>query len=28
LDMDALKKLGPVQKLSLKELFGFDGTEQ
>jgi predicted Zn-dependent peptidase len=28
LDMDALKKLGPVEQLSLKQIFGFDGTEQ
>ncbi|MCL4282820.1 MAG: insulinase family protein [Flavobacteriales bacterium] len=28
LDMEALRKLGPVQKLTLKELFGYDGTEQ
>lgn len=28
LDMEALGKLGPVQKLTLKELFGYDGTEQ
>ncbi len=28
LDMEALKKLGPVRKLTIKELFGYDGTEE
>jgi zinc protease len=28
LDVNALGKLGPVKKLSLKEIFGYDGTEQ
>lgn len=28
LDLEALKKLGPAKKLTLKELFGYDGTEQ
>ncbi|MGB3870267.1 MAG: insulinase family protein [Flavobacteriales bacterium] len=27
LDLEALKKLGPVRKLTIKELFGYDGTE-
>ncbi len=27
LDMKALEKLGPVKKLTLKDLFGYDGTE-
>jgi zinc protease len=28
LDMKALEKLGPVKKLTLMDLFGYDGTEQ
>lgn len=28
LDLKALEKLGPVKKLTLKDLFGYDGTEQ
>ncbi len=28
LDMKALEKLGPVKQLSIKDLFGYDGTEQ
>src|SRR5690606_15026987 len=27
LDMEALEKLGPVKKLTIKDLFGYDGTE-
>lgn len=28
LDLKALEKLGPVKQLSIKDLFGYDGTEQ
>ncbi|MCC6840482.1 MAG: insulinase family protein [Flavobacteriales bacterium] len=28
LDMKALEKLGPVKQLTIKDLFGYDGTEQ
>lgn len=28
LDLQVLEKLGPVKKLSIKDLFGYDGTEQ
>ncbi len=28
LDLKALEKLGPVKQLTIKDLFGYDGTEQ
>lgn len=28
LDMETLKKLGPVKELTIKDLFGYDGTEE